>query len=336
MQDHFGQDFHEKLAQQDLKFSREIPANERRVARGEYPLYIPDSLTAALDTQGTSGQVPRAERGPAVRRLRSRAAEECTASQRGAPADGTTIWARRCSRAFAKLGLLPVTTDALPDVDPAIAQIQKSKLLGTTDPERMNEMLTSLSRSIAEAAAGPIPRLNGLRRACSGDSPGRSLRNDDGHIVANGSSRRTRGASTLRRPSSVSTTIDRIGPRKIVCAICPDHREFRSPAPEPAGAIRASSGRTMTVTARPGRTSVAASHARASPCPTTSSRTRPSSMRAQPPLWPRADSAFRRTPPPSGSRDSDRFPRARRSAGSCRDPSRRRGRTAPSPRPGRA
>ena len=44
-------------------------------------------------------------------------------------------------QAFAKLGLLPVTTDALPDVDPAIAEIEKSKLLGTTDPERMNQML---------------------------------------------------------------------------------------------------------------------------------------------------------------------------------------------------
>jgi iron(III) transport system substrate-binding protein len=34
-----------------------------------------------------------------------------------------------------------VTTDALPDVDLTVASIEKSKLLGTTDPEQMNKML---------------------------------------------------------------------------------------------------------------------------------------------------------------------------------------------------
>ena len=48
---------------------------------------------------------------------------------------------QKMQQAFANLGLVPVTTDALPDVDPTVAAIGKSKLLGTTDPERMNEML---------------------------------------------------------------------------------------------------------------------------------------------------------------------------------------------------
>ena len=34
-----------------------------------------------------------------------------------------------------------MTTDALSDIDPALAAIGKSKLLGTTDPEQMNKML---------------------------------------------------------------------------------------------------------------------------------------------------------------------------------------------------
>jgi iron(III) transport system substrate-binding protein len=41
LQDHFGREFHEKLAKQELKFSREIPANERRIARGELPSTSP-------------------------------------------------------------------------------------------------------------------------------------------------------------------------------------------------------------------------------------------------------------------------------------------------------
>src|ERR1700722_4708218 len=54
-------------------------------------------------------------------------------------------------------------------------------------------------------------------------------------------------------------TIDRFGPLKMVCAIRPDHLSSCSLTPEPAEAIRASSGRTMTVTVCPGCTSSAAS-----------------------------------------------------------------------------
>jgi len=52
LEEHFGRDFHEKLAQQDIKFSREIPANERRIARGELPLYLPVSLTSIPELKG--------------------------------------------------------------------------------------------------------------------------------------------------------------------------------------------------------------------------------------------------------------------------------------------
>jgi len=50
-------------------------------------------------------------------------------------------------QSLARLGLLPTTADALTGVDPAVAQIETTKLLGTTDPERMNEML-SLAQQI--------------------------------------------------------------------------------------------------------------------------------------------------------------------------------------------
>ena len=48
---------------------------------------------------------------------------------------------KQMQQSFARLGLLRTTTDALPEVDPAVAKIENSKLLGTTDPERMNAML---------------------------------------------------------------------------------------------------------------------------------------------------------------------------------------------------
>jgi iron(III) transport system substrate-binding protein len=36
---------------------------------------------------------------------------------------------------------VPVTADALPDVNPTVAAIEKSRLLGTTDPGQLNKML---------------------------------------------------------------------------------------------------------------------------------------------------------------------------------------------------
>jgi len=42
--DKLGRAFHEKLAQQNLLFSRDLAVNERRIANGEYPIYIPLNL----------------------------------------------------------------------------------------------------------------------------------------------------------------------------------------------------------------------------------------------------------------------------------------------------
>lgn len=140
LEDHFGQDFHKKLAQQDIKFSREIPANERRIARGEYPLYIPDSLTAAPTLKGLPVKFLAPKEGlPYI--------GYDLALVKNAPHPNAArvlmnyYLGKQMQGAFARLGLLPVTTEALTGIDPDIANMQKSKLLGTTDPARMNQML---------------------------------------------------------------------------------------------------------------------------------------------------------------------------------------------------
>lgn len=48
----YGTPFHEKLAQQNLVFSRDLRNDARRVARGEYPLYIPQMFAMASDIKG--------------------------------------------------------------------------------------------------------------------------------------------------------------------------------------------------------------------------------------------------------------------------------------------
>jgi iron(III) transport system substrate-binding protein len=140
LQETLGRDFHEKLARQELKFSREIPANERRIARGEYPLYIPVSSTATPQLKGLPVKFLSPNEGlPYI--------GYDLALLKNAPHPNAArllmefYLGQKMQQAFANLGLLPVTTDTLPDVDLTVAAIEKSKLLGTTDPEQINKML---------------------------------------------------------------------------------------------------------------------------------------------------------------------------------------------------
>jgi iron(III) transport system substrate-binding protein len=47
-----GREFHEKLQPQDLQFTRDPRGSQRRVARGEYPLFLPSSLAAMKELEG--------------------------------------------------------------------------------------------------------------------------------------------------------------------------------------------------------------------------------------------------------------------------------------------
>jgi iron(III) transport system substrate-binding protein len=140
LQEHFGRDFHEKLTAQEIKFSREIPANERRIARGELPLYLPVSLTSIPELKGLPVKflVPK-EGLPYV--------GYDLALLKSAPHPNAArllmehYLGRKMQQGFANLGLLPVTSDTLSEVDPSVAELEKSKLLGTTDATRMDKML---------------------------------------------------------------------------------------------------------------------------------------------------------------------------------------------------
>lgn len=136
----FGRDFMDKLAKQDLQFSREIPANERRIARGELPIYLPDSLTAIPTLKGLPVKFVAPKEGlPYI--------GYDLALLKNAPHPNAArllmehYLGQKMQQSFANLGLLPVTTDVLPNVDSSVAELEKSKLLGTTDPTRMDAML---------------------------------------------------------------------------------------------------------------------------------------------------------------------------------------------------
>ena len=144
--EHFGREFLEKLAKQDIKFSREIPANERRISRGEYPIYVPDSLTSLPELKSLPIKVLAPKEGmPYI--------GYDLALLKNAPHPNAArllmeyYLGQKMQQAFANLGLLPVTTDTLSEVDPLVAELEKSKLLGTTDATRMDKML-AMAREI--------------------------------------------------------------------------------------------------------------------------------------------------------------------------------------------
>ena len=142
----FGGEFLEKLAKQDIKFSREIPANERRISRGEYPIYVPDSLTSLPELKSLPIKVLAPKEGmPYI--------GYDLARLKNAPHPNAArllmeyYLGQKMQQAFANLGLLPVTTDTLSEVDPLVAELEKSKLLGTTHATRMDKML-AMAREI--------------------------------------------------------------------------------------------------------------------------------------------------------------------------------------------
>jgi iron(III) transport system substrate-binding protein len=141
MEEHLGQEFHEKLAKQDLKFSREIPANERRVARGEFPLYIPVSLTSVSELKGLPVKflVPK-EGLPYV-------GYDLALLKHAPHPNAARLLMDYCigekmQQLYADLGLLPTIANVVSKVDPEIAKLEQSKLLGTTDAAKMDKMLT--------------------------------------------------------------------------------------------------------------------------------------------------------------------------------------------------
>ncbi|CAN5491046.1 ABC transporter substrate-binding protein [soil metagenome] len=135
-----GQPFLEKLATQDIKFSREIPANQKRIARGEMPLYLPVSMTSIPELKGLPVKFIAPKEGmPYI-------GYDLALLKNAPHPNAARLLMEYCigqkmQQTYANLGLLPVTTESLGEIDETIAELAKSKLLGTTDATKMEEML---------------------------------------------------------------------------------------------------------------------------------------------------------------------------------------------------
>ena len=140
MQNTFGREFHEKLAAHKPVFSRDIQNSERRTARGEFPLYLPFSLQDLNNLKGlpVKAIVP-AEGRPYVR-------FDITMLKNAPRPNAARLFMNHylevdSQLVFANAGYNPVVKDVVEKTLPEIRPLLATKAMGTTIPERQDEML---------------------------------------------------------------------------------------------------------------------------------------------------------------------------------------------------
>jgi len=138
--DALGVQFHEKLAQQKLVFSRDLGVSERRVAMGEYPMRIPQHLTTYLSLKGLPVKFIAPSEGLTYVQFNS-------ARIRNAPHPNAALLLinhyldAKSQLTMANAGLGPVVKGVAERADPSVTGVLTSKLLGTNHPGNQDRML---------------------------------------------------------------------------------------------------------------------------------------------------------------------------------------------------
>lgn len=140
MYDAFGKEFHEKLAAQKPLFSRNFRNDERRTARGEYPLYIPQLLPDYLELKGLPVKlVVPSEGRPFVR-------FELSVLKNAPHPNAARLFInhfldKEPQLIYANAGYSPTVKGIIEQARPEVQEMLKTKVMGTTTPEKQDEML---------------------------------------------------------------------------------------------------------------------------------------------------------------------------------------------------
>jgi iron(III) transport system substrate-binding protein len=139
-QDELGDEYNTALSQQGLVLSRDVGNDERRVARGEYPLRIPQLFSNWLALKALPVKfIAPAEGLPYIR--------FDFGILTGAPHPNAArlfinhYLSEQVQVAYAAAGLLPVIDGILDKAGEAGAELKGIKLMGTTDVDRQDSML---------------------------------------------------------------------------------------------------------------------------------------------------------------------------------------------------
>jgi iron(III) transport system substrate-binding protein len=139
-QDKIGEDLNVALSQQALVLSRDVGNDERRVARGEYPMRIPQLFSNWLALKSLPVKfIAPVEGLPYIR--------FDFGVMNGAPHPNAArlfinhYLSEQVQTAYVKAGLIPTVDGILDKAGEAGAELKGIKLLGTTDVDRQDAML---------------------------------------------------------------------------------------------------------------------------------------------------------------------------------------------------
>jgi iron(III) transport system substrate-binding protein len=138
--DKFGREFHEKLAAQQLHMNRDLRGNYPRVARGEYPLYLPFSLSDALDLKGLPLKAIAPPEGVPYVLFNG-------SILKGAPRPHAArvfldfLLSDEAQLLYGQAGYGAVVGGLEGRIPPEARALAQVKLLGTTDPKAQEEMM---------------------------------------------------------------------------------------------------------------------------------------------------------------------------------------------------
>jgi len=142
----FGREFHEKMAAQKPVFSRNFPESERRVARGEYPIYLPFNVSEYISLRGLPIKAIVPTEGAAYVPFGG-------AILRDAPHPNAArvylnfLLSEKAQTMLAAEGFRPAKAGFETKAPPEAAPLVAGKLLGTTTVGRLGEM-TKLASEI--------------------------------------------------------------------------------------------------------------------------------------------------------------------------------------------
>ena len=140
LQDKLGRSYHEKMAANQLVFSRDLRASERRVARGDYAIWIPMTTSSYMALKGLPVKLLHPEEGyPYI-------TYEVAILKNAPRPNAARLFMDFFVSDEAQLihdqeGLIMVTQTVAPPSSPEMAATRSAKLLGTTDASRQDNML---------------------------------------------------------------------------------------------------------------------------------------------------------------------------------------------------
>lgn len=140
MYEKFGREFHEKLAGQQMTMSRELRENERRVARGEFPLYIPLGFPNMTPLKGLPIKAIIPKEGiPYI--VYVMAMLKDAAHPNAARLLMNYFIEKESAMIYAKGGFRVPVSVPVEQLDAYAQSVTNAKLLGTTDVKKINGVL---------------------------------------------------------------------------------------------------------------------------------------------------------------------------------------------------